>query len=405
MRLSNHLLLFATLVPLQITSAGSASILIPVQIASAGSASVAISTLEISNAGYTIPVPPGYGVVLDLSKIGQRVTGAGFGDSTKFVISGLDGNLCYLQEKCRSTGASVILLKSIMLPKEAKQASFPTQTYSADGGTSLTLVTDGRQGRRILSMRVVSVLRPQFTALVVEDPIQPLVPPSNRTVLSSNFKPLPVLKVPAVRRSTTALLPPPPAIVPIVTPTPVATSAPEPKPTSSVSSNPEVQLAPNPSRSLKGNEKPKQPKKLKTSQVKTATATQSPISIAPSDQIPTSPASPEPTPEVALSVPAIESTPATIPETKPTSPPLKVATSSFKGYTTQQLARIADAHALHRGLNLAIASKKTAYGTSRYYKVQTAIGLLKQGKSRRDAAQGSGLSLDLINQWIAMGQS
>jgi hypothetical protein len=57
--------------------------------AMAASKIVSINDLAITSGRFTIQVPDGSGVVLDLSEVNQTVKGANFGDATKFVISEL----------------------------------------------------------------------------------------------------------------------------------------------------------------------------------------------------------------------------------------------------------------------------------------------------------------------------
>jgi outer membrane biosynthesis protein TonB len=362
----------------------------PLLIASAGAVPVPISALEIGNGRYTVMVPPGYGVVLDLSSVGQRVTGAGFGDATKFIISGLDGNLCYLQERCKSTGAGIIQIRSITLPKLAKDASFPAQTYSSDGGTSLTLITDGKLGRKILHVRVVAVPRPQYTALLVEN-----AAPVQRLALSPGNTPLPSLPALSVTRAPVARpvsrpLPPPPVVRVAPEPAPVATVIPTPIPAAIPTPSPTATAVATPARSPElVRDHQQRPQKH---QSKKTTPIQSPPTIA----IAKPPITPTPDTTSASTPPTTPTATRTLSPTHPT---------SFRGYSAKQMATFADAHALRRGMNQAITLKLLPYNSYQYYRGQTAISLLMQGRSRAQAASLSGLPLTLIEQWIKLGQS
>lgn len=130
----------------------------------AASRIVTIDELAITNGRLTVQVPAGDGVVIDLSSIGQIVRGVGFGDATKFVISGIDGQLCYMQQdECSATGASVISFRQV------KGIEIPTQSHSPDGSTTATLTTDGRLGRKVLHMRLIPAIQATYTAIVVTE--------------------------------------------------------------------------------------------------------------------------------------------------------------------------------------------------------------------------------------------
>lgn len=139
--------------------------------AMAASRILTINDLAITNGRLTVQVPDGNGVVIDLSEIGQIVKSAGFGDPTKFVISGIDGQLCYMQQDaCEATGASVIAFRPV------KGIEISTQSHSPDGSTTATLITDGRLGRKVLHMRLVPAVKATYTAIVVRENPTPVLP-------------------------------------------------------------------------------------------------------------------------------------------------------------------------------------------------------------------------------------
>jgi hypothetical protein len=147
--------------------------------ASAATKIVNIDDLLITNGKLVLPVPAGDGIVIDLSEVGQVVQGARFGDATKFVISGVNGQLCYMQTKeCESTGASVIAFSQV------KGIQLPTQTHTADGSTTVTLTTTGKLGDKLLHIRLMPTARATYTALVVKNN-QPLKPATLITQTSS----------------------------------------------------------------------------------------------------------------------------------------------------------------------------------------------------------------------------
>lgn len=137
----------------------------------AASRTITINDLAITNGRQSIKVPAGDGVVMDLSETGQIVRGVVFGDATKFVITGVDGQLCYMQQdKCRATGASVVSFRQV------KDVEILTQSHSPDGSTTVTLITDGKLGRKVLHMRLKPVVKSTYTAIVVKENPPPLVP-------------------------------------------------------------------------------------------------------------------------------------------------------------------------------------------------------------------------------------
>lgn len=150
----------------------------------AASKIVTINDLTIANGKFTIQVPAGDGVVIDLSEISQTVKGAVFGDPTKFVISGIDGQLCYMQkDKCQATGASVVLLRPV------KGVEIPTQSHSPDGSTTVTLITDGNLGSKVLHMLLIPSLKAPYTAIVARKDFAPVHPVATSRIESSQVEP------------------------------------------------------------------------------------------------------------------------------------------------------------------------------------------------------------------------
>lgn len=142
------------------------------------SRSVTIHDLAISNGRLSAQVPAGDGVVMDLSEVGQIVKGVLFGDATKFVITGVDGQLCYMQQgKCEATGASVVSFRQV------KGVEIPTQSHSPDGSTTVTLITEGKLGRKVLHLRLLPAVKAPYTAIVVRaNPTPVLLEPAGNTL-------------------------------------------------------------------------------------------------------------------------------------------------------------------------------------------------------------------------------
>jgi len=171
--------------------------------AMAASKIVSINDLAITSGRFTIQVPDGSGVVLDLSEVNQTVKGANFGDATKFVISGIDGQLCYMQkDKCEATGASVISLKPV------KGVEISTQSHSPDGSTTLTLITSGKLGTKVLHMLLIPTIKAPYTAIVARKDFAPAQSVVASKIEGFQLEPnkVHVSKLPNVDGSTTSKL-------------------------------------------------------------------------------------------------------------------------------------------------------------------------------------------------------
>ncbi|PSB43158.1 hypothetical protein C7B80_25090 [Cyanosarcina cf. burmensis CCALA 770] len=131
-------------------------------LAASASQIVWIDRLDVSNNQMLAIVPSGHGLVIDLSKTGQVIEAAAFGDPTKFSASGLNGELCYLQQECKGRSPSILLLRNL------KGISLPNQSNSPDGSTTLTLITVGKLGQKTLQLKVKPAENAAYTALVVE---------------------------------------------------------------------------------------------------------------------------------------------------------------------------------------------------------------------------------------------
>lgn len=127
-----------------------------------------------SGSGINLEVPPGYGLTLNFIETGEVVKQAWIGDPSRFVFSS-NGNLCPqgLQDSnCTNTGATVIFLRQI------KPVDFPGLVSSSDGGTQLTLITEGSEGQKQYSfgLSAVSIGKPKYTTLIIKPDEQKFVP-------------------------------------------------------------------------------------------------------------------------------------------------------------------------------------------------------------------------------------
>lgn len=137
-----------------------------------------------SGSGINLEVPPGYGLTLNFIETGQVITQAWLGDPSRFVFSS-NGNLCPqgLQDSnCTNTGATVIFLRQI------KPVEFPGLVSSPDGGTQLTLITEGSSGQKQYSFGLSAISgKPKYATLRVKpDPEKP----ASRPIIPSRQTPV-----------------------------------------------------------------------------------------------------------------------------------------------------------------------------------------------------------------------
>ena len=112
----------------------------------------------------TLEVAPGYGLNINLIPTGEVVKKAWIDDPSRITLS-FDGNLCQgatEHQQCNNEGATVIHLRQI------KPIQFPDLPRSSGGGTLLTLITEGSQGRKIYQFKIMPVSgTPKYTVLNV----------------------------------------------------------------------------------------------------------------------------------------------------------------------------------------------------------------------------------------------
>ncbi len=135
----------------------------------------------ISGSVITLEVAPGYGLNINLIPTGEVVKKAWIDDPSRITLS-FDGNLCQgaTEQQCNNEGATVIHLRQI------QPIAFPNLPRSPGGGTLLTLITEGSQGRKIYQFKVMPVSgTPKYTVLNVSSDT-----PANTPLLRGRNVPL-----------------------------------------------------------------------------------------------------------------------------------------------------------------------------------------------------------------------
>jgi hypothetical protein len=112
-----------------------------------------------------VDVAPGVGLNISFISTGEIVKKAWIDDPSRITLS-FDGNLCQAiaqgQECSSESGATVVHLRQI------RPIDFPDLLSSRSGGTLLTLITEGAEGRKLYQFRVRPVLKePGYTTLAV----------------------------------------------------------------------------------------------------------------------------------------------------------------------------------------------------------------------------------------------
>ncbi|MGG6265450.1 hypothetical protein ACQ4M3_05530 [Leptolyngbya sp. AN03gr2] len=112
-----------------------------------------------------VDVAPGVGLNISFIATGEVVKKAWIDDPSRITLS-FDGNLCQAiaqgQECSSESGATVVHLRQI------RPINFPDLLSSQSGGTLLTLITEGTEGRKLYQFRVRPVSKePGYTTLAV----------------------------------------------------------------------------------------------------------------------------------------------------------------------------------------------------------------------------------------------
>ncbi len=368
----------------------------------------------VSGSGVNLEVPPGYGLTINFIETGETVKQAWIGDPSRFVFSS-NGNLCPqgLQDSnCTNTGATVIFLRQI------QPVDFPGLVSSSDGGTQLTLITEGTEGQKQYSFGLSAISRgkPKYTTLIIKPDSQkpdlaPLIPSRQPPVVrpsvldqlptttSSIQQQTALAQNPSPNTDTTEQLltvrTPPPSFARVVTRVP---------------SNPIPQTNWIP-------ESPKQP-------VRASTPKQSPTSTelsTSSDQqrvaTPNRPSSSRKVSQYTRAA-AIRSPLATKPQQTTAKPKVHRVSASR---VTRERTTVAinssevraskdpqqstdDANAIAFGLRTANENGQIKTRSTMWRKAQSAIRLLRRGKTRVEAAQIANIPQNTLEQLIKWGQ-
>lgn len=383
----------------------------------------------ISGKIITLEVAPGYGLNINLIPTGEIVKKAWIDDPSRITLS-FDGHLCQgATQQCNNEGATVIHLRQI------KPIQFPDLPRSAGGGTLLTLITEGSQGRKIYQFKVMPISGiPKYTVLNVssENPYNtPLLPRRNAPLMVNNSQrrgyqnnfqqPQNIARVERQRNNQLAQSPPVKTPVkPVIGfPTPSATSQSAtlpPVPTPEISPSPSttpIPLAPTvrSSQTLPlSNSKPRQtlvspnPKITETKTLPAATVSTHETPSVPTISKPQSSI-------ISNNKPKLPSvaTSKTPPSSNKLTPNTTVSTPKkpLQSNNTNKLpsSSIAQANALVRGLVIARQKGHINNKTKVWKQVQSVVLLLRRGVTKPEAVKKVGVSLQLVDQLIVWGNS
>lgn len=367
----------------------------------------------VSGSGVNLEVPPGYGLTINFIDTGETVKQAWIGDPSRFAFSS-NGNLCPqgLQDSnCTNTGATVIFLRQI------KPVNFPGLVSSADGGTQLTLITEGVEGQKQYSfgLNAVSRGKPKYTTLIIKPDSQkpdlaPLIPsrqppvvhPSVLDQLPTTTSSIQQQTGLAQNSSSNSATTEQPLSVP--TPPPSFARA-----ATRVSSNPTPQTGWTPE-SSKQPVRPSTPKRSSTSTKLATSSTQQTVAT------PKRPSSSRKVSQQSRA--AIRSPLTTKPQQRTAKPKVPRITDSR---TTRERTTVAinssvvrankdpqqstdDANAIAFGLRTANENGQIKTRSTMWRKAQSAIRLLRRGKTRVEAAQIANIPENTLEQLIKWGQ-
>lgn len=370
----------------------------------------------VSGSGINLEVPPGYGLTINFIETGETVKQAWIGDPSRFVFSS-NGNLCpqgLQSESCNNTGATVIFLRQI------KPVDFPGLVSSADGGTQLTLITEGTEGQKQYSFGLSAVFRgkPKYTTLIIkpesEKPASRPIIPSRQTPVAppSMLDKLPTITSSIQRQQTT--IPENYSSTTTTTEQPLAIPVPPPSfarsAAAKVSSNPIPQ----------NNWIPLPPKLPVRASIPKQTPASTKLTTNSTQQaIPTLNRSSSYRKVSQQSRSVIRnSSPVTKPQPRVTKPEVNRVTASRVTRKRTTLAinsptvranknpqqSTDDANAIAFGLRTANENGQIKTRTAMWRKAQSAIRLLRRGKTRVEAAQIAKIPQGTLEQLIKWGQ-
>lgn len=142
-----------------------------------------------------VDVAPGVGLNISFIATGEVVKKAWIDDPSRITLS-FDGNLCQAiaqgQECSSDSGATVVHLRQI------RPINFPDLLSSRSGGTLLTLITEGTEGRKLYQFRVRPVSKePGYTTLAV----RPMSDKSQAEVIPQPSSPTSLAQAPLFSQS------------------------------------------------------------------------------------------------------------------------------------------------------------------------------------------------------------
>ena len=375
----------------------------------------------ISGSIITLEVAPGYGLNINLIPTGEVVKKAWIDDPSRITLS-FDGNLCQggtEQQQCNNEGATVIHLRQI------QPIAFPSLPRSAGGGTLLTLITEGSQGRKIYQFKVMPVSgAPKYTLLNVSSEN-----PANTLLLRGRSVPLMVNDLPRRRSQNTARayqqrnptrnsqLEQPSNTVRAEFPGRQSVVT-KPKSTLPVSTSilfPIQDISPTPISPFSLPETPLPvDNKLTPTAIITDSETASTSNNKPKQTVATSSTAKTPVPLNSTFIkpktttrnpkvsPSPNSATSTAVGSKPKTPQLpdKVAATEPQASTS-----VGQANALVRGLVVARQKGQINSKTKVWKQVQSVVLLLRRGATAQEAAKKVGVSLQLVERLIAWGNN
>lgn len=378
----------------------------------------------VSGSGVNLEVPPGYGLTINFIETGETVKQAWIGDPSRFVFSS-NGNLCPqgLQDStnCTNTGATVIFLRQI------KPVDFPVLVSSSDGGTQLTLITEGIEGQKQYSFGLSAVSRgkPKYTTLIIKpdsekQDLAPLIPSRQPPIVRPSILDQLPTTTSSIQRQTTFAQNP--SLNTATNEQPLAVPAPPPsfaRAATRVPSDPTPQTdwTPEPQRPPVRTSTPKrwslreQPLASPTSTKLAASSTQQTVTI------PNPPSSPSKISQQPRAT-AIRSPLATKPQQRIAKPKVPRITDSrvTREHTTVAINSSVvqankdpqqstdDANAIAFGLRTANENGQIKTRSAMWRKAQSAIRLLRRGKTRVEAAQIANIPQNTLEQLIKWGQ-
>ena len=122
------------------------SFLLPFPAMASGTRRISTSDAQgLNGKTLQLSIYSGYDLTIDFLGLNEIIVDATLADPSNFVFNGLVGNLCpkFASVDCQGNGSRLIRIRQI------KPINFQNITRSADGSTTLTLVTQSPQGYKV----------------------------------------------------------------------------------------------------------------------------------------------------------------------------------------------------------------------------------------------------------------